>query len=269
MDKYKPIGIFDSGVGGLTVTKEIIKVLPYESIIYLADMAHLPYGDKSAETVIKLSIKNAEFLVSKGVKVIVVACNTASSVAIGALRQRFNIPIIGVVEPAVNEAIKITKNQRIGVIGTYRTVNAGKFKELIEKYSSGKIRVFQQACPLFVPLVEEGFIDHPATYYIAEEYLKNLKHQNIDTLILGCTHYPLLKPVIQKIMGDNVKLVDTSEITAKRLKEILKEQNLLADEKNLENRFETYYTTDLSEKVFQVSKIILGKEVEFHETEIL
>ncbi|MCX7661082.1 MAG: glutamate racemase, partial [Candidatus Omnitrophica bacterium] len=199
----QPLGIFDSGVGGLTVVKEIKRILPYEDIVYFGDTAHLPYGAKSKETVIRLSIENILFLLKADVKLICVACNTASSVALPFIKEHFKIPLIGVIEPAVRLAINLTKNNRIGVIGTKATIQSRTYEKVIKELNPN-IEVFSYACPLFVPFVEEGYIDGWILEKIARTYLAPLKRNRVDTLILGCTHYPLLKPLISRIMGEKV-----------------------------------------------------------------
>ncbi len=191
MEKEKPIGVFDSGIGGLTVVKRIANTLPEEDIVYFGDTARVPYGSKSNSTVIEYSIQDARFLMNKNVKVIVAACNTASSIAIEQLRKNFDVPVIGMIEPGAQLAVKETKNKKIGVIGTRATISNKAYSKEIKRLDP-QILVFEKACPLFVPLAEEGWIDHKATYEIAEEYLAELRDLKIDTLVLGCTHYPLL-----------------------------------------------------------------------------
>jgi len=199
-----PIGIFDSGIGGLTVLKEIITALPDEDTLYLGDTARLPYGTKSEETVIKYSVENTRFLLKYNIKLLVVACNTASAVSLQVLRKQFSIPIVGVIEAGARAASRATKNGKVGIIGTETTVSSGAYTKAIREINSD-IDTFGQSCPLFVPLVEEGWIDDDVTFTVAERYLGNLKDKGIDTLVLGCTHYPLLKGVIQKVMGDSVR----------------------------------------------------------------
>jgi len=187
-----PIGVFDSGIGGLTVLKEIIELLPKESTVYLGDTARVPYGTKSRETVIGYSLENSSFLVNKGVKLIVTACNTASAYAINELRAAFDVPVIGVIEPGARAALSASSQGKIGVIGTEGTIGTHAYSKVIKGIRS-TAAVIEKPCPLFVPLVEEGFIDEEATALIAEKYLEGLKGREIDTLVLGCTHYPLLK----------------------------------------------------------------------------
>ncbi|MCJ7554369.1 MAG: glutamate racemase, partial [Ignavibacteriaceae bacterium] len=223
MEKEKPIGVFDSGIGGLTVVKKILSTLPKESIVYFGDTARVPYGSKSNETVIEYSIQNTNFLLSKNVKAVVVACNTVSSIAIQELKNRYNVPVIGMIEPGASMAVNETKNGKIGVIGTRATVGNKAYSAAIKNISP-EIEVFEKACPLFVPLAEEGWTHHKATYEIAEEYLKELRDLEIDTLVLGCTHYPILADIIQEVIGEKVKLIDSgiasSEIVRNELARI-------------------------------------------------
>lgn len=265
MDK-RAIGVFDSGVGGLTVLKQIKKYLPNESIIYLGDTKHLPYGDKSKEAIIRFSVENTKFLIKNDVKAIVVACNSASSVAIEPLKEMFKIPIIGVIEPTV-EYLQRQQSKKVLIIGTIRTITSGMYERKIKESNKG---VFSKACPLFVPLIEEGaFINkdsylHKALEISITHYLEEFRNK-IDTLILGCTHYPLIAKELQEYMGDNVKLIDPGECTAIKLKEILEENNLLS---NSTASFEKYFVTDLSERIKQVVSYIMGDEINIEEVYI-
>jgi glutamate racemase len=213
----KAIGVFDSGVGGLTVTSRIINYLPRENIIYFGDTAHLPYGSKSKKTVTRFSLKITHFLIKHNIKLLVVACNTASALGLNTLRQKFSIPIVGVIKPGAKAAISATKNKKIGIIGTDATIKSDVYKKALQKFDP-KIKVYNLSCPLFVPLVEEGWINNKITHLVATQYLKSLKNKAIDTLILGCTHYPLLKGVITRVMGKKVTLIDSAEETAKEVK---------------------------------------------------
>lgn len=253
-----PIGIFDSGVGGLTVAAEVMNTLPAEDIIYFGDIARTPYGSKSQETVRRFSIEIAEFLIKQGVKMIVVACNTASSLALGTLKERFSLPIIGVIEPGVLKAIKSTKSKRIGVIGTQATISSNAYPEAI-KTADPTILVISQSCPLFVPLVEEGWLEHEVTKLVAEEYLTPLKENQIDTLILGCTHYPFLKGIIQAVMGDEVVLVDSAVEVAEETKKVLSQNNGLRQQNP--NPAYKFYVSDASAKFVEVGKRLLGNEL--------
>ena len=222
----KPIGVFDSGIGGLTVVKELIKLLPYENLVYFGDTARVPYGVKSRETIIKFSLENTLFLLQHNVKMIVVACNTSSSLALPFIRQHFKIPIIGVILPGAKEAVYATKNGRIGVIGTRATINSGAYEQEIKRLDSG-VKVFSAACPMFVPIVEENWVNDDVALRVAEKYLMPLKAKKIDTLILGCTHYPLLKPKIQAIVGKGVRLIDSAQQVASEVRQVLIQEGLL------------------------------------------
>lgn len=216
----KPIGIFDSGVGGLTVYKAIRRSFPEEDLIYFGDTARVPYGPKSPNTIIEYSVQNARFLLQQGIKALIVACNTSSSVALPYLKELTDIPIIGVIEPGSEAAVKSTKNKRIGIIGTEGTVRSEAYSKAI-KLRLPEAVVFSTACPLFVPIVEEGWQDHKIALQVVEEYLSPMLDKKIDTLVLGCTHYPLLSHVIQKYVGDDVGLVDSADAISEYLKSIL------------------------------------------------
>jgi len=255
----KPVGVFDSGVGGLTVVNQLIKSLPQEDIIYFGDTAHLPYGSKSKESVIRFSLDIANFLKAQKVKIIVVACNTASSFALSSLREKIEIPVIGVIEPGAQAAIDATRNFKIGIIGTEGTVKSRAFEEALRKIDKN-VKVFSRACPLFVPLVEEGWLDEPETSQIAEKYLSPMKDEGIDTLILGCTHYPLLKELLSRIMGQEISLIDTAEATAKAVERKLREKNLLR--KGSRKAVYKFFVSDDPEKFLQLGKRFLGKNIE-------
>ena len=216
----KPIGVFDSGIGGLTVVKALMKELPGESIVYFGDTARVPYGSKSKSTIVKFSLENVEFLLRCSVKCIVIACNTSSSWALPTLRKYFKVPIIGVIRPGARAAVRETLTKRIGVIGTAATVNSRAYDLEIQRLDP-TIKVFSQSCPLFVPMVESGWLNGAISVQIASTYLEPIKRQKIDTLILGCTHYPLLTPVIQKAVGPQVTLVDSATQTAAEVKGLL------------------------------------------------
>ena len=230
IDKNSPIGVFDSGVGGLTVVKELMEQLPDERIIYYGDTARVPYGNKSRETVIRYSREIADFLCEQKVKAIVVACNTASALALDELTKTVPVPIIGVVKPGARAAAEATVKGRIGVIATKATVNSGIYEEYL-KAKKPEIRVFAKACPLFVPLVEEGLTDDPITDSIIHRYLDGLLEEGIDALVLGCTHYPLLKDSIARAVGRNVMLVNPAFETARSFKELLTEKGLLREQR--------------------------------------
>lgn len=226
MSASRPIGIFDSGVGGLTVARRMQDILPAEDVIYFGDTARVPYGAKSKETVTKFSVENVEFLMKYDVKLILVACNTASSLSLDFLKKRFRVPIIGVIAPGARQAVSSTRNGRIGVIGTRATAASGAYEKAI-KAISPKSLVFTGSCPLFVPLVEEGWAGMKVAHDIASIYLKRMKSKRVDTLILGCTHYPILKNVIKKVMGPKVLLVDSAKEVAKEARDLLNISGLL------------------------------------------
>jgi glutamate racemase len=257
-DKQKPIGVFDSGIGGLTVVKRLASALPNESIIYFGDTARVPYGSKSNSTVIEYSIQNTKFLLQKNIKALVVACNTASSIAIPELKKMFDIPIIGMIEPGSRMAIKKSKSNKIGVIGTRATINNLAYSKEIKKLNSSA-QVVEKPCPLFVPLAEEGWIKHQATYEIAEEYLKELREDKVDTLVLGCTHYPILSEVIQKVIGSNVTLIDSGVASAEVIKSELEKLHLLSDLSR--PGVQEYYVSDIPAKFKEVAELFLGREI--------
>ncbi len=258
MEKEKPIGVFDSGIGGLTVVKRLSSVLPRESIVYFGDTARVPYGSKSNATVIDYSIQNTNFLLKKNVKAVVVACNTASSIAIPELRKRFDIPVIGVILPGAGMAVKETKNGKIGVIGTRATITNQAYSKAIKDINN-KIEVLEKACPLFVPIAEEGWINHRATYEIAEEYLKELREKDIDTLVLGCTHYPILAEAIQKVIGKDVTLIDSGIATAEVVQNEIARIGLETNSATLGNL--DLYVSDIPTTFKQVAELFLGKKI--------
>jgi glutamate racemase len=250
------IGVFDSGIGGLTVLKEVIRVLPLEDTIYLGDTARVPYGTKSSVVVTRYAKENAQFLVEREIKFLVIACNTASALALPSLKEKFSVPMIGVIEPGVKGAIQATKSKRIGVIGTEGTINSGAYQETIHRLEPS-IQVFGRPCPLFVPLVEEGWVNNQITKLTAESYLKDLREGNIDTLILGCTHYPVLKKTIEEIMGSEVTLVDSAYETAKEVSTILKEKGLLKS--TSKGPLHKFYVTDLPGRFIRVARKFLNE----------
>ena len=258
MDK-RPIGIFDSGIGGLTVAKEIFNRLPCENVIYFGDTARVPYGTKSPQTVRKFSFSNMRFLMSQKVKMVIVACNTASATSIGKLRDEFShIPIIGVIEPAVELALICTGNKKIGVIGTEGTIASNTYLKEI-KMLSPDVLLFGQPCPLFVPLVEEGWINRKETLMVAREYLSPLKKKKIDVLILGCTHYPLLKNVIKKVMGRGVAIIDSARVVAEECEEVLREKGLL--NKKGRKGWHKFFTSDNPERFKKIGQRFLGYKI--------
>jgi len=249
------IGVFDSGVGGLTVVKAIIEQLPFENIIYFGDTARVPYGVKSVETINRYAMQITEFLLNKKVKLLIIACNTMSSVAYQVIRDLSPVAVLDVVDAGARSAVAETHNKCVGVIGTPTTINSNAYQKAIKRLDPD-IRVFSQACPLFVPLVEEGWLDHQATRLTAQEYLKPVMAQ-IDTLVLGCTHYPLLKPLIQEIMGTQITLVDSAQAITEKAGELLKNNNLLNEQqKSPEYRF---YVTDVPIRFTSIGERILGR----------
>jgi len=253
----RPIGVFDSGVGGLTVVKEIIRQLPQEDIIYFGDTAHLPYGPKSPAIIKHLVRDNIRFLLKKKAKTIILACHTASAFALEEIKRENPIPIIGVVGPGAEEALRVTKNKRIGVIGTYGTIRSKAYTKTLKRLEP-KVFVIEKPCPLFVPLAEEGWIEKEATRLIIREYLEPLEEEKIDTLILGCTHYPLLKEEIARATG-GIYLVDSARATVIQVKRILEEKKLLAREGV--SRY-SFFVSDAPERFVRLGRIFLGREIE-------
>lgn len=263
MDKFKPIGIFDSGVGGLSVLKQFLKYLPFESYIYLGDTARVPYGNKSKETIREYARECANFLLEKDVKLIVIACHTVSSVALDVVENIANVPVVGMIEPATKSALVTSKNRRIGVIGTRATINSNSYSKSLSKHFAGnELEIFTKACPLFVPLAEEGFITHQSTKLIAEEYLAELRNSDIDTLILGCTHYPLLSKVISETLPD-VELIDSGEQAAIYSIRLLAERNALVEEKDkyFVQPDVKFYLTDIPITFPEIARTFLGYEI--------
>jgi glutamate racemase len=264
MNNEKPIGVFDSGIGGLSVLKQFIRFLPSEKYIYLGDTARVPYGNRSADTVCKYTKQCVEFLMEQDVKYIVIACNTASSVAMEVVRDIANVPVIDMISPAVTAAVRATTNGKIGIIGTRATINSKAYTNGILNLEVDKqIQVFSQACPLFVPIVEEGWLSHPATRLVAEEYLKCLIQQNIDTLVMGCTHYPLLRQLIMELMP-GINLIDTGEHAAVNAIRLLAEQKSLVEDHHdvISKPDAVFYVTDVPSTFYEVAKLFLGFEVE-------
>ncbi len=255
-----PIGIFDSGIGGLTVAKEIIKQLPNESIIYIGDTARVPYGPRSKEIVTKFALEMVDFLLKRKVKCLVVACNTISATCLYEIEKLSKIPVIGVVKPAVKKAVKVTRNKKIGVIGTQGTIKSKAYENEIKNLDP-RIQVFSVGCPLFVPLAEEGLHKHEATKLVAEDYLEGLVENNIDTLILGCTHYPLLYETIAETIGKKVNLVDSAQPTTEELKKMLEEKAFLSDGNNLQYEF---FVTDAPDRVLEVAGRFFGSKLNGH-----
>ena len=254
------IGIFDSGVGGMTVARALEQFLPGYPILYLGDIARTPYGTKSAATIIEYSRNNVRFLLGQGATLIVIACNTASSIATEALREEFSIPILEVISPAVAEAAKASKNGRIGVIGTSATVRSAMYEKLLHE-ARPDCRVFQQACPLLVPLAEEGWLNRQESKMIIRRYLHPLKNQRIDTLVLGCTHYPLFVPLIQPRIGKKVRLIDSSLATAAFLQKTFSERADLAKDLKTGGK-SRFFVTDRTESVHRIAEMIFRRPIE-------
>lgn len=256
--REKAIGVFDSGVGGLTVAREIMNQLPNEKIVYFGDTARVPYGSKSKETIITFSKQIAQFLCTKQVKAIVIACNTASAFALESLKQEMDIPVVGVIEPGAKAAAETTKNNKIGVIGTVGTVNSGIYTDYLREIKPEAL-VYSKACPLFCPLVEENWLYDSVTIETAERYLSELKGYGVDTLVLGCTHYPLLRHTLQKVMGDKVHLVNPAYETALELKRVLEEQGLNCLEWGTHEH--EFYVSDGADKFRTFANTILPCDV--------
>lgn len=254
----RPIGVFDSGLGGLTVLKEIKRLIPTESVVYFGDNGRSPYGTKSKETVVKYTFQDIRFLLNQDIKMMVIACNTISACSLQLVKHNFDIPVIEVIEPGALTAVRETRNKKIGVIGTVATINSGVYEKAINKLDASA-EIISKACPMFVPLVEEGWWENDIAFRIVEEYLAPLKEVNIDTLVLGCTHYPLLYSTISKVMGDGVRLVSSALEVTKVVKEILKENDIERDEKV--KPVYRYYTSDSVEKFESLGSAILESEI--------
>lgn len=254
-----PIGIFDSGVGGLTVVRAIERRLPNESLIYLGDTARVPYGTRSVATVERYALEDLAFIQSKNVKAIVIACNTISALAANLLREQSPVPVIGVIRAGARRAIEMTRSGYVGVIATKGTIASGAYERAMRSMRSD-IETISRACPLFVPLAEEGWAGHPATKMIAEEYLAEIRASRVDTLVLGCTHYPLLRPIIEQVMGDHICYVDSGEAVADVVAEMMSEQGLLRTAN--EPRTEEFYVTDSDSSFRRVAESFLGRPLE-------
>lgn len=258
VNKDSPIGVFDSGIGGLTVLQRIMEALPRENTVYLGDTARSPYGTKSVETVLRYSFENTDFLIEKGVKIVVVACNTSTAIALESLRENVAVSVIGVIEPGVRGALEKTRNGKVGVIGTEATIQSGAYTRALKEKDPG-VEVYSRACPLFVPLVEEGWLDNAVAKMAVESYLGSLKQSGIDTLILGCTHYPLLKKAVQRFLGHGVRLVDSAEETAKDVAAVLKKKSLGRERGK---GTPSFFVTDAPDRFIKVGQRFLGEKVE-------
>jgi glutamate racemase len=253
LEPSRPIGVFDSGIGGLTVVRALMERLPYENILYFGDTARVPYGIKSVQTISQYTAEIARFLLDKNVKLLIIACNTMAAVAAQNVRDLSAVPVLDVIEAG---ALAARGGKRIGVIGTPTTINSNAYTRAIHEHTPGS-RIYSHACALFVPLVEEGWLDHPVTRMTAQEYLKPLLAENIDTLVLGCTHYPLLKPLLREVVGQAVSLVDSAEAMAEQAAQVLSEQGL-AHPSQTAPSYE-YYVTDVPQRFQTIGERFLGR----------
>ena len=258
MRKTAPIGVFDSGLGGLTVFKALARRMPEESLVYFGDTAHVPYGSKSPQAVERYSVAVARFLAAKGIKLLVVACNTSSALALPAIRRALEVPVVGVIEPGARAALAATRGGRIGIIGTEATVRSGAYPRVL-KALGGRVKTAAQACPLFVPLVEEGWWEGEITEAVARRYAAALRRARVDTLILGCTHYPYLKPVLARVMGRGVRLIDSAEETALQTRSALAAAGLRAPSGRRGRR--EFYASDAPERCRRLARRMLGSSV--------
>ncbi|MGN0174076.1 MAG: glutamate racemase [Acutalibacteraceae bacterium] len=258
MDK-RPIGIFDSGLGGLSVVKEFIRILPCENIVYFGDTGRVPYGTKSRDTILRYARQDEQFLLENDVKMVIAACGTVSSVAYDTGKD-LSVPFLGVVEPSARAAVSLTKNKKVGVIGTPTTVSSNSYKKAINAIDD-EIEVYQQGCPLFVSIVEQGWIDEndEIAFLTAKRYLNPLKEAGVDTLILGCTHFPLIAPTIARVMGKNVKLISSGSATAAEAAQVLKENNMLNENNDKPSR--KYFVSDSPVSFSKTAQIFLNSEI--------
>jgi glutamate racemase len=254
----KPIGVFDSGIGGLTVVHALTRRLPHENIVYFGDTARVPYGPKSPQVVRDYAAQDVDFLLSKNIKMVVIACNTVSAVALDVVQKHAKMPVVGVIQPGAIQAVQATKKKRVGIIGTVATVNSNAYKNALRQIDRD-VQVYAQACPLFVPLAEEGWIDHKVTELVAREYLFPLKLEKIDTLILGCTHYPVLRNAIASVMDSGVTLIDSGEAAAAEVELVLVEHNL-RNASTLRPNLQ-FYVSDLPAKFTEVGERFLGQKL--------
>lgn len=266
--KAAPVGVFDSGVGGLTVTREIMRQLPNENMVYFGDTARVPYGSKSKDNIIRYSRQIIRFLQTKNVKAIVIACNTASALALDVVKEETDIPIMGVIVPGAAAAVRVTRNKKIGVIGTEATIRSQMYSKVMKGMLPG-VEVIGKPCPLFVPIVEEGFAKHKIAEEVIDYYLASMKETDIDTMILGCTHYPLLRSKIMKYLGDGISLVNPAYETAMELKKLLTEMDLLNEEESsvegdgqvCANGSYEFYVSDTADKFKQFANSILPYDI--------
>lgn len=247
--------MFDSGIGGLTVLREVRKWLPHERIIYLGDTARVPYGNRSPATVTRYSLENTRFLVSKGIKLLIVACNTSSAVALSMLKKSLPIPVIGVIDPPSREAVQKTRSGRVGVIGTRATIRSDAYRKAIKRLDPS-IEVISKACPLFVPVVEEGLEDDEIARVVVRKYLEDFRGSGIDVLVLGCTHYPILERQIRELLGDEIYIVNTGKETSRQVAEVLDKQN---DARTTGRGGCAYFVTDAPDKLSDLGSRVLGE----------
>ena len=258
-NRTRPIGVFDSGIGGLTVLKELTALLPGEDFIYLGDTARLPYGTKSNEVIVRYSRENTEFLLAKGIKLLVVACNTSSAVALGEIASHTMVPVIGVIEPGARAAVKASRTGKIGVIGTEATIGSGAYTRAIQSLRP-RAEIYTRACPLLVPLVEEGWTDNEIAERTVAHYLESLKASGIDTLLLGCTHYPLLRGLFERVLGTRVKIVDSAIATAAAVREKL--AGLKLGRRGASAGAQSFFVTETPDRFVRVGRRFIGPRVE-------
>ncbi len=258
IDPQSPIGVFDSGVGGLTVVRALMERLPFENIIYFGDTARVPYGVKSVETIAHYTTQIAQFLLQKNVKLLIIACNTMAAVAAQMVKDLSAVPVLDVIDAGAVGAVAASQSRRIGVIGTPTTINSNAYARAIHEYDAD-MRIYSQACPLFVPLVEEGWLEHEVTRLTAQEYLRPVLAQDIDTMVLGCTHYPLLKPLLQEVSGEAVQLVDSAEAMAEQTAALLAELQLANPQRTMPNY--EFYVTDVPLRFQTIGERFLGRSL--------
>lgn len=254
----QPIGIFDSGIGGLLVAKEIAKILPHENLLYLGDTARVPYGNRGKDIITQFSLELASFLLEKKVKCLVIACNTITLTCLPQIQAISPVPVIGVISPSIDHIAKTTKNKKVGVLGTKVTIQSGTYRNELKRLDSG-IKVFSKACPLFVPMAEEGLIDTKLATIVANEYLSHFEGTGIDTLHLGCTHYPLFKDVLQELVGDTVTITDSGVSTALALRKVLVENDLL-NTSGIKGK-KTLYVTDHPDNIYALAERLFGEDL--------
>jgi len=255
-----PIGLFDSGLGGLTILREVVKHLPNENILYFGDTARLPYGNKSPQAILRFTLENISFMLERKIKYLIVACFTASSHALDTLEQKLSIPVIGVIQSGLEELMAATQSKRVAILATSSTIKSGVLQSLIQKREPAA-SVFPIACPLLVPLIEEGLIDHPATQMILHHYLDGLIEKQVDSALLACTHYPLIRGSIQKVLGPHVQLIEPAAACALKVKSWLTSHGLLNLQKRTARR--DFYATDDAEKFSRLASLFFGSEIKF------